>query len=113
MSLLARNMQPCTRLTETSVPDGEGGRKTEWQEGGAFDAALVLASSTKTDTAEKDVAADSYTVTTRKADALRFGDVFRDADGTTYKVVSDVKRTPVGAGLDMVQVTAERWGLPK
>lgn len=112
MSLLSMNMQPCTRLEPRTKPDGEGGAKTTWKEGGTFDAALVLASSTKTDTAEKDVAADSYTVTTRKADALRFGDVFRDADGTTYKVVSDVKRTPVGAGLDMAQVTAERWDLP-
>ena len=112
MSLLTRNMLPCTRLTEISVPDGEGGRKTEWQEGGAFDAALVLASSTQTEKAEQDTAADSYTVTTRRADALRFGDVFR-CGGETYKVVSDAKCTPDGALLDMAQVTAERWELPK
>lgn len=112
MSLLSMNLQKCTHMVSTQAPDMEGGSHTTWKEGGVFYAALVLASSTKTDTAEKDVAADSYTVTTRKADALRFGDVFRDADCTTYKVVSDVKRTPVGAGLDMAQVTAERWDLP-
>ena len=112
MSLLSMNLQKCTHMMSVQVPDGEGGSHTTWKEGGVFYAALVLASSTKTDTAEKDVAADSYTVTTRKSDALRFGDVFRSADGTTYKVVSDVKRTPVSAGLDMAQITAERWDLP-
>lgn len=111
MSLLARNMQPCTRLTDVSVPDGEGGTTTTWQEGGTFDAALVLASSTQTETANQDTTADSYTVTTRRADALHFGDVFR-CDGKTYKVVSDAKCTPNGALLDMAQVTAERWELP-
>ncbi len=111
MSLLSMNMQPCTRLEPRTEPDGEGGAKTTWEEGGVFDAALVLASSTQTETGEKDTAADSYTVTTRRADTLRFGDVFR-CDGKTYKVVSDVKRTPNGALLDMAQVTAERWELP-
>ena len=112
MSLLARNMQPCVRLTAVSVPDGEGGTKTTWEEGGTFDAALVLASSTQTETANQDTAADSYTVTTSRADALHFGDVFRCGEDI-YKVVSDVKSTPNGALLDMAQVTAERWDLPK
>ena len=108
MSLLARNMQPCVRLTAVSVPDGEGGTKTTWEEGGTFDAALVLASSTQTATANQDTTADSYTVTTSRADVLRYGDVFR-CGVETYKVVSDVKSTPDGALLDMAQVTAERW----
>ena len=85
MSLLARNMQPCVRLTAVSVPDGEGGTKTTWEEGGTFDAALVLASSTQTATANQDTTADSYTVTTSRADVLRYGDVFR-CGVETYKV---------------------------
>ena len=107
------NMQPCTRLEPRTKPDGEGGaKKTTWEEGGVFDAALVLASSTQTETANQDTTADSYTVTTSRADVLRYGDVFRCGEDT-YKVVSDVKRTPNGALLDMAQVTAERWDLPK
>ena len=112
MSLLSMNMQPCTRLEPRTKPDGEGGAKTTWEEGGFFDAALVLASSTQTETGEKDTAVDSYTVTTSRANALHFGDVFRCGEDT-YKVVSDVKSAPQGALLDMAQVTAERWGLPK
>ena len=113
MSLLSMNMQPCTRLEPRTKPDGEGGAKTTtWEEGGVFDAALVLASSTQTATANQDTTADSYTVTTSRANALHFGDVFRCGEDT-YKVVSDVKRTPNGALLDMAQVTAERWDLPK
>lgn len=112
MSLLSMNMQPCTRLEPRTKPDGEGGAKTTWEEGGVFDAALVLASSTQTATANQDTTADSYTVTTSRANALHFGDVFRCGEDTC-KVVSDVKRTPNGALLDMAQVTAERWDLPK
>lgn len=112
MSLLSMNLQKCTHMVSTQAPDMEGGSHTTWKEGGAFDAALVLASSTQTETANQDTTADSYTVTTRRADALRFGDVFRRGENT-YKVVSDVKCTPEGALLDMAQVTAERWDLPK
>ena len=112
MSLLSMNMQPCTRLEPRTEPDSEGGAKTTWEEGGVFDAALVLASSTQTETANQDTTADSYTVTTSRADVLRYGDVFRCGEDT-YKVVSDVKSAPKGALLDMAQVTAERWVLPK
>ena len=108
MSLLSMNLQKCTHMVSTQAPDMEGGSHTTWKEGGVFYAALVLASSTQTATANQDTTADSYTVTTSRADVLRYGDVFR-CGVETYKVVSDVKSTPDGALLDMAQVTAERW----
>lgn len=112
MSLLTSNMQICTRLMKTSEKDGEGGTATSWHEGGVFHAALVLSTSTQSDCAEQKTAKDSLTVTTAREETLKFGDVFR-CGGKTYRVVSNGSRTPLGAGLSISQVTAERWELPK
>lgn len=112
MSLLTSNMQMCTHLVKTAVSDGEGGTVTSWNEGGVFYAALVLSESSSTDTAEQQAAKDRFTVTTKRTDALYFGEVFRCGD-RTYRVISNGKSTPNGAGLSVSQVTAERWELPK
>lgn len=112
MSLLTSNMQMCTHLVKTAVSDGEGGTATSWHEGGVFHAALVLSTSTQSDCAEQKTAKDSLTVTTAREETLKFGDVFR-CGGKTYRVVSNGSRTPLGAGLSISQVTAERWELPK
>lgn len=112
MSLLSLNMTTCTKKVPIRSEDKEGGEVTRWEDGAAFSAAVVLNTSTQTTVGERDKTSDSYTVTTSRAEALRFGEVF-ERDGETYKVVSAPKMTPKGAGLDMAQVTAERWDLPK
>lgn len=112
MSLLSVNMAPCTKKVPVCSKDKEGGEVTRWEDGAAFSAAVVLNTSTQTTVGERDETSDSYTVTTSRAEALRFGEVF-ERNGETYKVVSAPKMTPEGALLDMAQVTAERWDLPK
>lgn len=112
MSLLTRNMQICNRMEAQTRADGEGGVKTIWKESGVFRAALVLSDSTPSEVAEQDTVKENFTVTTERAVTLSFGDVFRCGE-KTYRIVSNPKSTPNGAGLHLAQVTAERWDLPK
>lgn len=112
MSLLLKNMVPCVMLTRSSTEDGEGGDETKWQEGASFEAAIVLDTSIEARRAEKEGVTSVYTVTAQKSVSLPYHAVFkREEDGKTFRVTSDSKQTPAGAGLDMMQVTAEEWML--
>lgn len=114
MSLIDDFTVPCTLLERRRVPDGEGGWRTTWEDGAAFDAAITLDSSTQARVAEAEGVTDLYTVTTSRATPLTFHDVFRrETDRQTFRVTSDGtdRRTPASAGLDMTQVSAERWEL--
>lgn len=114
MSLLDAFRAECVTLKRTQAADGEGGQVTQWADGTSFQAAITLSNSTKTTKAEKDVADNSFTVTTGKDIELKFHDVFRRvSDGKVFRVTSDGtdNKTPDTAALNMRQVTAEEWML--
>lgn len=115
MSLLDEAMQKCTLLNKTTVADGYGGYRTAYVNGAEFDAAIVFDTSVEARVAEKQGVTSLYTVTTRRNLTLEYHDVFRrEDDGKIFRVTSDGddKKTPLTAGLNMRQVTAEEWEIP-
>ncbi|MBO5934074.1 MAG: hypothetical protein J6Q94_01160 [Clostridia bacterium] len=116
MSLLDNAMVTCTLLKIETVDDIDGGYKQNVSDDIQFDAAIVLSSASEKEKGEKTENVSLYTVTTRKHTTLHYHDVFRrDSDGKTFRVISngDDKKTPDSAFLDMKQVTAEEWSVPK
>lgn len=116
MSLLEKAYESCTMIDKTTQPDGYGGIETVWTEGAVFDAAIVLDSSMQARVAAVQGVTSLYTVTTKKSINLQYHDVFRrESDKKIFRVTSDGddKKTPNGAALNMRQVSAEMWTLPK
>ena len=114
MSLIDEMMEPFVIVDKRRMPDGEGGFTTEWVEGAEFQAAVVLDSSMQAQIAESQGVTSVFTVSTRKSVALDFHDVIkRKSDGKIFRVTSDAgdRKTPKSAGIDMAQVTAEKWSL--
>ena len=116
MSLLTDYMEECIMIDKRTSDDGMGGYITERVEGAHFDAAVVLNNSLEARTAEKAGVTALYTVTTRKSINLQYHDVFRRvSDSKIFRVTSDGddKKTPKGATLNMRQVSAEEWEIPR
>ena len=117
MSLLSEAMDNCIMLDKrTSSDGGYGGYSTSWVEGAEFQAAIVLDSSMEARIAEKQGVTALYTITTEKNINLQYHDVFkRLEDGKIFRVTSDGddKHTPNSASLNMRQVSAEEWELPR
>lgn len=114
MSLLSEAMTTCVILNKQTVADGYGGYDITWVDGAEFKAAIVLDSSMEARIGEKQGVTALYTVTTPKALNLQYHDVFRRVeDSKIFRVTSDGDddKTPLSAGLDMRQVTAEEWKL--
>ena len=112
MSLLDRAYQEMVMLEKDRTPDGQGGFITKWREGAAFMAAITFDSSMQARIAKKQGVTSLYTVTTKRAAALEYHDVFKCvSDGKVFRVTSDGddKATPDSADLNMRQVTAEEW----
>lgn len=116
MSLLEEAKETCVILDKKRVPDGEGGFITEWTEGAEFKAAIVFNTSMEARLAEKQGVTSLYTVTISRNAMLEYHDVFRRLkDGKIFRVTSDGddSYTPASTDLDMRQVTAEEYELPK
>ena len=116
MSLLTEAMTQCTFLDKSHEPDGYGGYRETWTDGAYFEAAVVLDTSMQARIAEKQGVTALYTVTTQKDINLQYHEVFkRVSDGKIFRVTSDGddKHTPASAGLNMRQVSAEEWELPR
>lgn len=114
MNLVENMMEDCQLLEKKRVPDGAGGFETEWVDGTEFKAAIVRDTSLDARIAEKSGVTSIFTITTYRACQLAYHDVFkRISDGKTFRVTSDAgdKETPQISGLDMAQVTAEKWEL--
>ena len=114
MSLLSDAMTTCVILNKQTASDGYGGYDITWTDGAEFKAAIVLDSSMQARIGEKQGVTSLYTVTTPKQLNLQYHDVFRRVeDNKIFRVTSDGDddKTPVSAGLDMRQVTAEEWKL--
>lgn len=109
MSLLTLAMERYNRMELTEAPDYYGGCRTHWTVGAEVMVAVTLKKSTPTRRAEAEKTADTYILTTRRADVLKPGEIIRRAsDKTLYQVISNEKHnnTPPSAALDMRQVTA-------
>lgn len=116
MSLLKDAMEKCIMLDKQRQPDGEGGFTTTWTEGAEFKAAITFNTSLQARTAEKQGVTSLYTVTVSKNAMLEYHDVFkRLSDGKIFRVTTDGDDsfTPKSATLDMRQVSAEEYALPK
>ena len=116
MSLLDNAMEKCVLLDKTTAPDGRGGYIPTWTDGAEFYAAITFDTSMQSRIAEAQGVKSLYTVTTRKAMNLQYHDVFRRAeDGKIFRVTSDGddNKTPATAGLNMRQVTAEEYEIPR
>ena len=117
MSMLDNFLQEkCVLMEKKRMSDGAGGWLVEWAEGAEFDAAIVLDTSMQSRIAEKEGVTSVYTVTTRRSTPLSFHDAFkRSKDGVIFRATSngEDKQSPEFSTLDMCQVTAERWELPK
>ena len=116
MSLLSEAMTQCRFIVPERVADGLGGYSTEYRDGAVFSAAIVRNNSVEARVAQKQGVTDVYTVTTEKALDLRYHEIFRRSeDGKIFRVTSDGddNKTPQSAGLNMRQVSAEEWALPR
>lgn len=114
-SLLEEAMEICTILDKTTTPDGYGGVITNWVDGAEFSAAIVFDNSIEARIGEHQGVTNLYTITTKKNVNLQYHDVFkRSSDGKIFRVKSDGddNKTPVSAGLNMRQVSAEEWEIP-
>lgn len=114
MKLVENMMEDCRLIEKKRVPDGAGGFETTWVEGADFQAAIIRDTSLDARIAEKSGVTSVFTVTTHRSCQLAYHDVFkRLSDGKTFRVTSDAgdKVSPQVSGLDMAQVTAEKWEL--
>lgn len=116
MSLIDSAFTRCVMMDKTTYDDGLGGEGVRYVDGAQFDAAIVFDSSMQARMAQSQGVTSMYTVTTRKNKVLQYHDVFRRIeDGKIFRVTSDGddKATPDSATLNMRQVTAEEWELPR
>lgn len=116
MSLLAELMENFTMLDKTTTPDGYGGIVPTWTDGATFKAIANLDSSMEARIADQQGVTSLYTITTEKSINLQYHDVLRrESDGKIFRVTSDGddKKTPDSAGLNMRQVSAEEWEIPR
>lgn len=116
MSLLTDAFETCTMLHKTTQDDGYGGEVTAWVDGAKFQAAITFDSSMEARVAQSQGVKSLYTVTTKKSKVMEYHEVFRrESDGKLFRVTSDGddKATPDSATLNMRQVTAEEFEVPR
>lgn len=107
-------MEQYTMMDRVSVPDGVGGFTRTWQEGAAFQGALVKNATTEAVIAERQGIAQIYSLTFPKDLPIGYHDVFRRvSDGAVFRATSDAtdSKTPKVSTFQFAQVTAERWEL--
>lgn len=116
MSLVDNAMTATYIMDKRSVPDGRGGVITQYVEGAEIMAAYSFDTSVEARVAQQAGTTDRYTLTTRKTVNLQYHDVVkRDRDGKIFRITSDGddNYTPSSSSLNMRQVEAEEWSLPK
>lgn len=99
-----------TQRIPHKVDDGEGGQIVTWSDGAGFDAALSRGRSAYTDEAEHDVFhASADLTTTRQAPRLFIGDVIRDHNGRTWRVVYVAGAIPLAAACQYRRYGVKLW----
>lgn len=117
MSLLSQAMKDCVMILKTSRPDGYGGYVTRYVEDTeVFKAAIVFDNSIQARIAGAQGVTSLYTITTGREKVLMYHDIIkRLSDGKILRITSDGddKETPPSSSLNMRQVTAEEYTLPR
>lgn len=111
--LFGRMAEPCVALVPVREADGEGGARTVWAEGDAFDAAIVRDTSLAARVAEREGLSGTFTVTSVRE--LAFHDAFRRvSDGRTFRVTGRGRdgAAPGCASFSFFQCPAEEWEVP-
>ena len=114
MSLLESAYEDFTIIDKTTTDDGYGGYTPVWKDGAKISGAIVFDSSTQMKAAMAAGVTAAYTFTVRKDIELDYHTVIRrESDKKIFRLLSnsDDKKTPVGAGLNMRQYSAEEWVL--
>ena len=107
-------MEPCTEIRRVRHDDEQGGYDYQYEDGVAFDAAIVKDRTLAARVAEKEGVTEVYTVTTPAGVGLDFHELFRrNSDGAVFRVTSSAQdsKPPKAASFSFEQVTAERWTL--
>lgn len=117
MSLLSQAMTDCVMILKSSRPDGYGGYVTRYTEDTVtFKAAITFDNSLQARVAGVQGVTSLYTVTTGREKVLMYHDIIkRLSDGKILRITSDGddKATPPSSSLNMRQVTAEEYTLPR
>lgn len=116
MDLITEAMEDTYIMDKRSVLNEYGGTDSYYEEGALIKVAYTLDTSTAARIAAQEGIKNRYTLTTRKAVILKAPDVLkRVRDGKIFRVTSDGSdnNTPDSAGLDIRQVEAEEWVIPK
>ena len=114
MSLLESAYEDFTIIDKTTTDDGYGGYTPVWKDGAKISGAIVFDSSAQMKAAMAAGVTAAYTFTVRKDIELDYHTVIRrESDKKIFRLLSnsDDKKTPVGAGLNMRQYSAEEWVL--
>ena len=115
MNLIESMMEPFVYLNRVKVDDPVGGYKDEYQEGIAFDAAVIKNTTTQAVIAEKSGISEIFTIVVNKTLSLEYHDVInRLSDGAILRVTSNTvdSSAPTASTVPIAKVTAERWVLP-
>ena len=101
-------------INKAIVDDGMGGTTTAWTDGAKIQGAMVYDNSAQMKIAQAMGSKGAYTFTVKRTTDLDYHTVLRrTSDQAIFRLTSnsDDKKTPVGAGLDMRQYTAEQFTL--
>lgn len=112
MSLLEEAYEDFTVINKAVVDDGYGGTATVWTDGATIKGAMVYDNSTQMKVAQAMGVTASYTLTVKKSLELDYHTVLRrESDKKIFRLTtnSDDNKTPVSAGLDMRQYSAEEF----
>lgn len=116
MSLIDEAMTKSYIMDKQTIPDGRGGVITRYVEGAEVMIAYSFDTSTEARVGQQQGANSRYTLTTKKSVVLQYHDVVkRSSDNKTFRVTSngDDNYTPASSALNMRQVEAEYWEIPK
>lgn len=114
MTLFERMMEPCVAINAIKVPDGQGGFVIDYSAGPTFSAAIVNDTSIQARTGEAQGVTSTYTITTKKTNALEFHDIIqRVSDSAYFRITSNPndKKSPEVSTIDIIQCTAEKWSI--
>lgn len=115
MSLLTEAFEEFVVMNKTTVPDGYGGITTIYTEGVPIEGAMPYDNSVQVKIAQAMGAKSTFTLTVRKNVSLEYHTILkRSKDNKYFRLTSgtDDHQTPVSAGLNMRQYSAEEFTLP-
>lgn len=105
---------PCIMLDKISVPDGYGGKTTQWIDGAEVDIAISSPMPTEVIAAQQHGNRVDFDITTKKNLVLEYHDVFkRLSDGKIFRItaVDEDNSTPDRATFQIRKAKAEEWVL--